>query len=145
MICPVCLAEILLDGGVVATHRDSTGRRWCPMSGKEPFVWTERATRIAVPGRSGGRCEYCWHKATNMAHRKNVSQGGLWSPANVLHLCGSGTIGCHGYFTHHPTEAYRLGVNVHRDEEPAQIPVRTPNGLLWLSDDICPPLPGWAP
>jgi hypothetical protein len=143
MLCPVCLAEVTAEGGVVSPH--FAGLVWCPMSGREPFVWTERATRLAVPGRSGGWCELgCGERATNMHHRKNLSQGGLWRPSNILHLSGSGTTGCHGYFTHHPDEAFRLGVSVHRGDEAADIPVQTPTGLLWLTDDIAPPLPGWA-
>lgn len=144
MFCPVCLGDAELVDGVLAPHLliDSS---FCPMSGKEPFVWTEHTTRPAVEGRSGGRCEYCGARATNMHHRKALSQGGLWSPVNVLHLCGSGTLGCHGYFTEHPKAAYRLGISVHRDEEPADIPVHTVTGVLWLTDDIAtaPPRRLW--
>jgi hypothetical protein len=129
---------------VVEPHRNDLGQV-CPMSGREPFMWTEQPTRAAVANRSGGYCELgCGRRATNMHHRKNRSQGGQWSPANILHLCGSGTTGCHGYYTNHPAEAKRLGVSVLPSEQPAEIPVRTPAGLLWLSDDLCPPLPKWA-
>jgi hypothetical protein len=144
MICAVCMAQVSAATGVVETHESSPGQI-CPMSGKPPFVWTERTCRPAVEGRSGGLCELaCGNAATNMHHRKNVSQGGLWTPANVMHLCGSGTTGCHGYFTHHRTEAYALGVAVRRSDNPADIPVRTlALDLLHLTDDIAPPLPGW--
>lgn len=151
MLCPVCLREIGVTNGVVDPHTTErphrvTGRKvFCPMSGKTPFVWDERSTRQAVPNRSDGRCEFCCAaRATNMHHRKKVSQGGLWTPSNILHVCGSGTTGCHGYFEEHPRIAYRLGVSVKRDQKPELVPVQTANGLLWLSDDIAPPLPGWA-
>jgi hypothetical protein len=143
MLCPICLADVTADSSVVDRHLNSL-TDVCPMSGREPFTWDERSTRAAVPNRSGGRCEMCGQRATNMHHRKNRSQGGRWSPANILHLCGSGVVGCHGYFTSHPSVAYLMGVSVRRGDEPADIAVQTPAGLLWLSDDIAPPLPGWA-
>jgi hypothetical protein len=143
VLCPVCLAAVTAANGVVETH-ECAKNQTCPMSGREPFVWDERSTRQAVPNRSGGRCEMCGKPATNMHHRKNRSQGGRWSPANVLHLCGSGTTGCHGYFTNHPNVAYLLGVSVRRNQEPADVAVRTPAGLLHLTDEVAPPLPGWA-
>lgn len=145
MMCQVCLGDVVVADGVVGAHEIVVaGRRrsWCPMSGKPPFVWDERCTRAAVAGRSGGRCEYCGHKATNMHHRRNASQGGRWSPANILHLCGSGTTGCHGFFTARPEMAHELGVTLRFGEDPEQIPVRTPSDLLWLTDDIAAPLPG---
>lgn len=148
MLCPVCLADISVGDGVVEKHHDTTGMSWCPMSGKEPFVWGEKSTREAVRGRSGGLCEYCGHKASNMHHRVNRSQGGGWTPANVLHLCGSGTTKCHGFFTQHPQIAYQMGVSVsvkahgqQAVEDPGLVPVRTPLQLLWLTDDIAPPVP----
>jgi hypothetical protein len=147
----VCLVPVEVSDGMVDTHLlggpprpGRTEPSFCPMSGKPPFEWSERSTRLAVPNRSGGRCEYCGAVATNMHHRKARSQGGLWTPANILHMCGSGTVGCHGYFTHEPNHAYELGVSLHRNESPADIPVRTPHGQLWLSDDVAPPIPGWA-
>ena len=151
VLCQVCLIKVGVSDGVVEAHMLSgpvqpgrTELSLCPMSGKPVFEWSERSTREAVAGRSNGRCEWCGATATNIHHRKNVSQGGLWSPVNCLHICGSGTTGCHGYFTQHPEHAYRVGVSVHRNEDPADVPVLTPNGPLWLSDDISPPLPGWA-
>jgi hypothetical protein len=34
-----------------------------------------------------------------MHHRRFRSQGGPWTPSNILHLCGDGTRGCHGRIT----------------------------------------------
>lgn len=64
----------------------------------------EAAARKAVAERSGGDCEVrlfgiCLGRATNWHHRQNRSQQGKWSPANGLHVCGSGTTGCHGALT----------------------------------------------
>jgi 5-methylcytosine-specific restriction protein A len=107
-------------------------------------VWDEASTRVAVCSRSGGYCELgCGARASNMHHRRNRSQGGGWSPTNVAHLCGSGTTGCHGWVTHNPVEAHDLGLTLWTGEEPADVPILTALGPVWLTDDICPPRPGW--
>jgi hypothetical protein len=64
----------------------------------------EAAARKAVAERSGGDCEtrifgICLGRATNWHHRQNRSQQGKWDPRNGLHVCGSGTTGCHGALT----------------------------------------------
>ena len=112
------------------------------MSGKPPFMWDETSTRCAVPNRSGGRCEVCGGHGSEMHHRLRRSQGGLWRPANILHLCG-GLAGCHEFFTVRPELAFELGVSVPRGVEPSRVAVRTYQGVIWMSDDITPPLPGW--
>jgi hypothetical protein len=141
MLCAVCLCDVATTDGVVDTHRDLTGRP-CPMSGQPGFVWDERATREAVPGRSGGRCEYCRGAGTEMHHRIARSQGGLWAPSNILHLCHEDH---HDFTFVRRTLGYELGVLLRHHQIPADVPVQTPTGLLWLSDDdVAPPLPGWA-
>jgi hypothetical protein len=139
VLCPVCLGAVSAANGVVETH-ECAKNQTCPMSGREPFEWDERATRAAVTTRSGGRCELCRAPGAQMHHRKNRSQGGRWSPANIMHLC----VPCHRYFTEHPSVAYLIGVSVRRRQEPADIIVHTCGGALQLSDEIAPPLPGWA-
>jgi hypothetical protein len=140
-MCAVCLVDIGVTDGVVDIHVDSDGFGICPMSGREPFMWDEVSTRQAVGNRSGGRCEYCGAIAMDMHHRLARSQGGLWSPANILHLCRAD----HDDFTFHRRElGYELGILVHRNQIPADVPVETPGGLRWLSDDVAPPIPGWA-
>lgn len=138
--CPVCLKDIGAPRGVVEAHSDSAGKI-CPMSGRERFVWDEASTRDAVRNRSGGICEYC-HAArgTELHHRVNRSQGGAWSPANCIWLCRLH----HSWVTVHPTKASKVGLSVQRGDEPADVPVRTILGVLWLTDDVCPPIPGWA-
>lgn len=64
----------------------------------------EKATTDAVKARSGGDCEVrifgvCLGRATNRHHRKNRSQGGGWDATQILHVCGSGSTGCHGALT----------------------------------------------
>lgn len=58
----------------------------------------ERLARDLVRDRSMGVCEGCAVVlATDYAHRVGKGQGGGWSAANALHLCGPGnTGGCHG-------------------------------------------------
>jgi hypothetical protein len=83
--------------------------------------WTERDGRAALADRCCGRCEGCgtvWHGQA--AHRKRVSQGGTWSPVNLLALCGSGITGCHGLAHHHPLWAQGLGWEVLPEEDPAE-------------------------
>jgi hypothetical protein len=64
--------------------------------------------------RSKGRCEVgipgvCRGKAESRHHRLDRGQGGPNLIDNLLHLCGSGTTGCHGYIEHHRKESYRKG------------------------------------
>jgi hypothetical protein len=73
-----------------------------------------RLARPIVRERSGGACEVCipgvcLGRATNMHHRKPESHGGESVPVNLLHVCGSGTTGCHGYIEHHRAESYENG------------------------------------
>lgn len=74
--------------------------------------------------RSGGICEICGkRRATNHHHRKNRSGGRDDDLSNALHLCGSGTTGCHGWVTTHPEEARKNGWSVSRYEDPEKVPV----------------------
>lgn len=60
----------------------------------------EGSCRDLVRKRSGGTCERCSVRlAESMHHRRFRSQGGPWTPSNILHLCGDGTTGCHGVLT----------------------------------------------
>jgi hypothetical protein len=106
--------------------------------------WAEEGGRRAVRERCQDRCEGCGtHWNGQAAHRKRRSQGGLWSPTNILALCGSGTTGCHGLAHAHPLLAQGLGWEVGPLEEPADIAawILTPNRvgagwhLLAVEDD----------
>ena len=80
----------------------------------------ETLCRKVVKLRSGGSCEKCgMTDAIHMHHRKNRSQGGKWTPANVTHLC----LQCHHHVTVNPNWAEIHGWNVRSHQDPAQIPV----------------------
>jgi len=91
----------------------------------------ERYARHAVYNRSGGVCEVmvpgrCLYRATNYQHRKNRSQCAkdeLWIAENGLHVCGSGTTGCHGWIHQFPRRSYELGWSVRHAHDPRRIPV----------------------
>lgn len=102
--------------------------------------WSEARGRAAVAARSQGRCEasipgLCVGRASNVHHRRNRSQGGTWCPDNLLHLCGSGTTGCHGWVTHNPTGAthYGLALQRHQDDGTPVLLFGSPNGAGWWS------------
>lgn len=79
-----------------------------------------KKARAILYARSGYVCEMCARaRATEAHHRKNRSQGGTWSPANLLHVCHS----CHVHVTTHPAAAREQGWAVRRDQEPAEVPV----------------------
>ena len=79
----------------------------------------ERKARAILYARSNRVCETCARgRATEAHHRKNRSQGGLWSPDNLLHLCHA----CHVHVTTHPAAAREQGWAVGRNFEPADTP-----------------------
>lgn len=58
------------------------------------------------------------------AHEKPPPFPGLHSPANLIHLCGSGTTGCHGWVHNHPKTAMEYGWIVSMGEDhPETVPV----------------------
>lgn len=104
--------------------------------------WWEHATNALVM-RSGGRCERCGRDLTDgrtsvsRHHRVRRRDGGD-RLSNLLLLCGTGTTGCHGHVTEHPTEAYASGWSVRAlsvDQDPSTVPVRLADGHWWLLDD----------
>lgn len=104
----------------------------------------EQRARDLVYGRSGGVCELqivgvCLGRATNWHHRLARSQGGLWQASNGIHVCGSGTTGCHGAVTNtngHRAEYEAKGWIVSRGVVPATVPVVLwPMGIVRLDDE----------
>lgn len=84
-----------------------------------------RKSRPIVKARSRGRCEVripgkCLGRATNMHHRQREGVGPSLD-FNLIHLCGSGTTGCHGWITAHPDESWKRGWIVKTWEDPAEI------------------------
>ena len=101
------------------------------------------ATVDTVRRRSQNRCERCGTDDAlrwSLHHRKPRGMGGtrdpaINSPANVLLLCGSGTEGCHGRVESNRAEAYVLGLLVHRNDDPARVPVELRYGDVLLDDE----------
>ena len=86
----------------------------------------ERKCRQIVADRSEGFCERCCRNgALTMHHRLKRSHGGLWTPENIVALCGHGTAGCHGWVEHYPDSGSYAGWHVRPWENPAEKP------LLW--------------
>lgn len=83
----------------------------------------EAKARDIVRERSGGRCEaavehVCIGQAQSIHHRKKRSHGGTWAPSNLLHVCGDGTMGCHGWIEAHPKKANYEGLWLFEGEDP---------------------------
>lgn len=94
--------------------------------------------RISVAMRSRGVCEaripgVCLGRATNYHHRLPRGQGGTDTPACLMHLCGSGTTGCHGWVEHNRALSYELGLLVRMGQDPAKNPV---SPLPWRNDRV---------
>lgn len=94
-------------------------------------ITTERDSELCV------RCRRA--PGTNRDHRKNRSQGGRTTPANLQLLCGSGTTGCHGWVTEHPKEAIEEGWACPGYAEPADWPARR-----WMGTHLGALRLGWA-
>lgn len=96
----------------------------------------EKKARELVYARSRHLCEVCGLRpASNVQHRKARAQGGKWEPSNLLHVCGSGTTGCHGRIHAHPRHAYRTGWSIHAWENPLETPVFVwSHGVCYLDD-----------
>jgi hypothetical protein len=77
---------------------------------------SEAKARKVVKARSEGRCEVCLTApATDMHHRRNRSQGGRWTPENLMHLCHSH----HMHITVNPKRAREQGWTVPSWADPA--------------------------
>lgn len=99
----------------------------------------EKRARELVYNRSDHVCEVCGAvRATNWHHRMARSQRGTWTPSNGLHVCGSGTTGCHGKLTNtngRRAEYEARGWIVRSWQVPADIPVmHSRYGLVYLDD-----------
>lgn len=102
---------------------------------------TERECRRVIPIRSGGLCERCGvGGGLSLHHRKKRSQGGLWTPENIVQVCGHGTVGCHGWIEHNPNAAHAEGYHVRPWEDPAEIPIWQAYLQKWsrLTVDVTP-------
>lgn len=101
----------------------------------------EKTARGLVYDRSGGWCEVrlpgiCFGRAGNFHHRQNKSQLGRWHPSNGLHLCGSGTTGCHGWITEHPAVSKDKGWTVLSGDNPSLVPAEIWSPQFELGEPI---------
>jgi hypothetical protein len=92
--------------------------------------------------REDGRCFRCGQATRgggNCHHRMRRRDGGdTW--ANQIHVCGTGTTGCHGWITANPSEARAGGWIVEavtgEPADPAAVPLaHWLYGLVTLRDD----------
>lgn len=108
---------------------------------KRPKVTRDELEARALVSARSGVCECCGTaRATDWHHRKNRSQGGIWSASNGLGLCRE----CHMDVTDSwgdRRKYYReTGVIVLSHEDPFTVPVNTPHtaakylGPVHLSD-----------
>jgi hypothetical protein len=82
----------------------------------------EKKTRQIIAERSGGVCEICGlAPVTDAAHRKPRSQGGLWSPSNLIAACRP----CHAGNHSQPIKAVQNGWHLAM----ASIPLEEPTTL----------------
>lgn len=95
----------------------------------------EREARRIVAQRCGGRCERCGAPEYTIHHRRKKSQGGPWTPSNLLAVCGHGTAGCHGHIEANPTWAHDRGLWLRAGESPAETPVMLWGRPVVLTDD----------
>ena len=92
----------------------------------------ETECRQAVAERSLGLCEKCGQqRGAEMHHRKNRSQGGKWTPANIIRLCHD----CHSFVTINPDKGRSGGWCIQRHEDPEAVPVNMAGQWLLLLDD----------
>jgi hypothetical protein len=97
---------------------------------------SQRRGYAIVHERSGRVCERCGRaRATSVHHRQKRSQQGDHRPANLVHLCGDGTTGCHGWVEHCPEQARETGYQVDSHQDPSDVPIRTRHGLVLLDDE----------
>ena len=116
----------------------------------------------ALIERADGRCERCLISVLeveaydlsgrgtmwSVQHRKPAGAGGtndpaFNSPANLLLLCGHGTVGCHGQVEHYRTQAREDGFLVWQSQDPESIAVRigVASGRPWRAAYLGP---GWS-
>ena len=87
------------------------------------------AVTPALIARSGGECEVqvpgiCLGKATNRHHRIKRGNASCTNDLdNLIHLCGSGTTGCHGWVhANKQGDVYEHGWLLRSWDDPAKVP-----------------------
>lgn len=82
-------------------------------------------------------------RQVSIHHRLPRGMGGtrdsqVHSLARLLLLCGTGTVGCHGYIESRRTLAENRGYLVRHGRDPAEVPVVLPGGRRVLLDNAGP-------
>lgn len=93
--------------------------------------------RRIVHRRADQHCERCGRvireqEFASIHHRRRRSQGGQNTPENMTLLHGSGVTGCHGWVHAHPADAMKEGFLVPAWLDPADVPVKMPQGMALL-------------
>lgn len=93
------------------------------MATSTPSRATRRDVREVVMDRHAGWCQLgCGRFAANYAHRLPQGQGGPFTMANGLGLCGSGTTGCHWRTEQARALSYDAGWLLRTGSDPATTP-----------------------
>lgn len=83
--------------------------------------------------------DVCRGVGESVHHRRKRSQGGTWAVSNLLHVCGDGTRGCHGYIEANPVAAKRRGQWLFHSQHslltPVQMTFRGITGPFLLDDE----------
>lgn len=97
--------------------------------------------RRLVDERDFNRCVVCgeWTQGRtySLHHRRPRGMGGTRkpdTPANLITVCGDGTVGCHEWIETNRSEASENGWLVSAYRDPADIPVIYPDGLPYYLD-----------
>jgi ribosomal protein L27 len=82
-------------------------------------------------------CEICGKlRGSNAHHRRNQSQGGRHTLANLMWICGSGTTGCHGWIGGNIAAAKRMGWTIQGTEfQPDEVAVWRRDEKVFLLED----------
>lgn len=104
--------------------------------------------REAIYEAADQRCIGCGRSDLTAQHRRARGMGGtsevsIGHPANGVALCGSGTVGCHGFAEHNPTAATLLGWRLVHGQPAIGSPFwqRLYGWRAWAADDDDPMRP----
>jgi hypothetical protein len=118
--------------------------------------WSKRIGTALVKARANDACELCRERPVDMAHRVDASDGGPWSPSNLIALCRR----CHDWTHAQPVLAgsrgHGGGWRLPSTADPREVPafLWTEIGWRWVllndageyvNHDIVPVLPPWVP
>jgi hypothetical protein len=102
-------------------------------------------TRLGKSGGDGYLADVS-RRRVSIHHRRPRGMGGTDRPdvhslANLMLVCGTGTVGCHGFLESHRTIAEARGYLVAKEgprSNPADVPVTLPGGRRVYLDPLAP-------